>query len=122
MRILWSAADGNPGATLRLWVDSLSVNDDGEIVANLPQEPDTSQLDQLNPTALLVLRVIAQIEFATGEEIARSLRLSTQDIDQMLRIMLLRGWIDQADGRYRITGRWFRVITRTLTRRNLLAR
>ncbi len=122
MRILWSAADGNPGAALRLWVDSLSVNDEGEIVVNLPQEPDTSQLDQANPTALLVLRVIAQIEFATAEEITRSLRLSKDDIDQMLRIMLLRGWIDQAGGRYRITGRWFRVISRILTRRNLLSR
>jgi hypothetical protein len=122
-RILSNASAGNPSVALRLWGDSLAVTDDGRILVQvLPQVFGGDQLEKANLSVLLILRVIIQSEMTTSEDIAESLQLGSSVIDNGIRFATLRGWIEETDGYYQITCRWFRPINRVLTRQNLLSR
>jgi hypothetical protein len=121
-RILWNAAEGNPEVALQLWVDSLSVLPDGKIIVNIPRLPETGELEGVNIKVLLVLRVITQSGLATQDDIIESLRLPTGDVVNAVRFSMQRGWIEEINGRYRLTWKWFRSITLVLSRQNLLPR
>ncbi|MBW1864523.1 MAG: ATP-binding protein, partial [Deltaproteobacteria bacterium] len=121
-RILWNASDGNPMVSLQLWADSLRIAPDGRILVSLPQLPATSELEKVNMTLLLVLRVIAQSEMANQEEIADSLRFPATEVAGALNLAITHEWVEQVNGRYHLTGKWFRSITRVLARKNLLVR
>ena len=121
-RILWNASDGNPMVSLQLWADSLRIAPDGRILVSLPQLPATSELEKVNMSLLLVLRVIAQSEMANQEEIADSLRFSATEVAGALNLAITHEWVEQVNGRYHLTGKWFRSITRVLARKNLLVR
>jgi hypothetical protein len=121
-RILWNAADGNPAVALQIWVDSLSVSPDGKIIVNIPRFPEIRELEGLNITTLLVLRVITQSGLATQDDILESLRLPIAEVAGAVRFSMQRGWIEEINGRYRLTWKWFRGITRVLSRQNLLPR
>jgi hypothetical protein len=121
-RILWNASDGNPVVAMRLWTDSLRVSPDGGIVVSYPNPPATKELEKVNVTGLLVLRVIIQSGLANQQEIIDSLRLPEMEVAAALRLARSRGWIDEVDGRYRLTWKWFRSVTRVLSRQNLLVR
>jgi hypothetical protein len=121
-RILWNASDGNPMVSLQLWADSLRIAPDGRIQVSLPQLPATSELEKVNMTVLLTLRVIAQSEMASQEEITDSLRFKTKEVAGALNMATTNGWIKPVNGRYRLTWKWFRSITRVLARKNLLVR
>ena len=120
-RILWNAAGGNPSVALRLWTDALAVTEDDHIVVrHLPLELITGQLEAANLPILLLLRVIAQSEMSTINDISESLQLPLVIVSNAIRVALLRGWIEEIDGYYRITWHWFRAINRVLARQNLL--
>lgn len=121
-RILWNAADGNPTVALHIWVDSLSVSPDGKIIVNIPRLPETGELEGVNINVLLVLRVITQSGLATRDNIIESLRLPMGDVVDAVRFSMQRGWIEEINGRYRLTWKWFRSITLVLSRQNLLPR
>jgi hypothetical protein len=121
-RILWSASDGNPEISLRLYVKSLVVNDDGEIFIKMPVPPNIEQLDMVGSEQLLVLRVIAQCGYATPEEVQECLALPLDSVHQIFRVMQWRGWIESVNGYFRIKWTWYRAITRKLIRQNLLER
>lgn len=121
-RILWNAAEGNPAVALQIWVDSLSVSPDGKIIVNIPRLPDTRELEGVNITVLLVLRVITQSGLAAQDDIIESLRLPMADVLRAVRFSMQRGWIEEINGRYRLTWKWFRSITLVLSRQNLLPR
>jgi len=121
-RILWNASDGNPAVALQLWVDSLRITPDGKIFVLLPQLPATEELEGVNITVLLILRVIAQSGYASQEQITDSLKLPETEVNVALRFALAREWVEIADGWYRLTWKWFRSITRVLARQNLLVR
>ena len=121
-RILWNAADGNPTVALNIWVDSLSVSTDGKIMVNIPRLPETVELEGVNINVLLVLRVITQSGLATRDNIIESLRLPMGDVVDAVRFSMQRGWIEEINGRYRLTWKWFRSITLVLSRQNLLPR
>jgi hypothetical protein len=121
-RILWNASDGNPIVALQLWADSLRVLPDSRIQVSLPQLPATSELENVHITVLLTLRVIAQSEMANQEEIIASLRFPANEIAGALRLATNRGWVELVNGRYRLSWKWFRSITRVLARQNLLVR
>jgi len=121
-RILWNTSDGNPMVSLQLWADSLRIAPDGRIQVSLPQLPATSELEKVNMTVLLILRVIAQSEMASQEEITDSLRFKTREVTGALNMATTNGWIRPVNGRYRLTWKWFRSITRVLARKNLLVR
>jgi hypothetical protein len=121
-RILWNAAEGNPEVALQLWVDSLSVSPDGKIIVNIPRLPETGELEGLNITVLLVLRVITQSGLATQDDIIESLRFPMGDVVRAVRFSMQHGWIEEINGRYRLTWKWFRSITLVLSRQNLLPR
>ena len=59
---------------------------------------------------------------ANQAEIIGSLRLSAIEVAGALNLALTREWIESIDGRYRLTWKWFRSITRILARQNLLVR
>jgi AAA domain len=121
-RILWNASDGNPAVALQLWADSLRVTSEGRIIVSLPQLPATEELESVNTSVLLMLRVIAQSGYANQEEITDSLKLPETEVASALRFALAREWVESADGSYRLTWKWFRSITRVLARQNLLVR
>ena len=121
-RILWNASDGNPMVSLQLWADSLRIAPDGRFLVSLPQLPATSELEKTNMTVLLTLRVIAQSEMASLEEITNSLRFPTSEVAGALHMAITHGWVEPVNGRYRLTRKWFRSIRRVLARKNLLVR
>jgi len=121
-RILWNASDGNPVASLNLWADSLRVDRDGKFRVTLPQLPDAGDLDEVDMSVLLTLRVIAQSGMASKTEIVDSLRLPEMEVDGALHLAYNHRWIEQEGGHYRLSWRWFRSIMRTLSRQNLLVR
>jgi len=121
-RILWNASDGNPKVSLQLWADSLRITPGGRIQVSLPQLPATSELEKVNMKVLLMLRVIIQSEMASQEEITNSLRFKTREVAGALNMATVNGWIKPVNGRYCLTWKWFRSITRVLARKNLLVR
>ena len=122
-RILWNAAGGNPSVALRLWADALAVTaDEHVVVRHLPRELVTGQLEGANLAVLLLLRVIAQSEMSTMDDISESLQLPLSVVSNAVRVAMIRGWIEDIDGYYRISWRWYRAIIRVLARQNLLAR
>jgi hypothetical protein len=121
-RILWSASDGNPEISLRLYVKSLAVHDDGGVFIRMPIPPNIEQLDVVGSEQLLVLRVIAQCGYATPEEVQECLALPLDSVQEIFRVMQWRGWIEAVNGYFRIKWTWYRAITRKLIRQNLLER
>ncbi len=121
-RILWNASDGNPVVALQLWMECIRVAEDGSILVSLPKLPSTADFDEASITVLLILRVIAQSGYASLQEIVDSLKFPEPDVAGALRLAVNHGWIDYLDGRYRLSWKWFRTITRVLARQNLLVR
>lgn len=121
-RVLWNASGGNPREALRLWAKSLVTVEDGGIEVRLPEQPALLEVERLDITGQLVLRVITQCELASPEEIIQSLRLPEIEANAAITALLQRGWIEELDGRYRMSWSWWRAITRVLVRKNLLPR
>jgi hypothetical protein len=122
-RILWNVSAGNPSVALRLWCDSLALTSEGKtLVQILPELFSGDQLDKANLSIMLILRVITQSGMTNADDITESLQLPPATIEDSLRFALLRGWVEETDGHYQITWRWFRTINRILVRQNLLAR
>jgi hypothetical protein len=121
-RILWELADGNAEVALRIFVRSLRRTRDGAIVVRLPQPLYSTALNEASIEVLLALRVIVQCEIARVEDLVRSLRIGEARARAILRFCLQNDWLEVMDGGYRLAWSWFRPITRTLVRRNLMAR
>lgn len=122
-RILWNMSAGNPSIALRLWNDSLAETPEGRVIVQvLPQVFAVDQMDNVSMSILLILRVIIQSGMTTAEDIAESLQLPTNVIESGIQFSLQCGWIEDIDGYYQVTWRWFRTVKRVLTRQNLLAR
>jgi hypothetical protein len=120
-RILWNMSAGNPSVALRLWNDSLAETPEGRVVVQvLPQVFAIDQMENVSLHILLILRVIVQSGMTTAEDIAESLQLPSNVIENGIRFSLHCGWIEDIDGYYQVTWRWFRTIKRVLTRQNLL--
>jgi hypothetical protein len=119
-RIIWYAAEGNPGLALQHWANSLAVTPDGEIFVRLPPEPAIAELEGVHITVLLMLRVIIQSELASAADIGKSLKLPAVQVSTAIHYTLRRGWIEEVNGRYGVSWSWLRVVTRVLVRRNLL--
>jgi hypothetical protein len=122
-RILWNMSAGNPSVALRLWNDSLAQTPEGRVIVQvLPQVFSGDQMDNVSLPILLMLRVIVQSGMTTAEDVTESLQLPSNVVENGIRFALHSGWIEEIDGYYQITWRWFRAIKRVLTRQNLLAR
>lgn len=122
-RILWSMSAGNPSVALRLWKDSLAQTPEGRVVVQvLPQVFAVDSMDSATLPILLMLRVIFQSGMTTSADIAESLQLPTSVVENGIRYSLHSGWVEESDGYYQVTWRWFRTIKQVLTRQNLLAR
>jgi hypothetical protein len=121
-RVLWSVSDGNPVIALRLWVESLYVAADNNLVVRIPQLLSTKKLERLSINGLLVMRAIAQMGMAAQRDIIESLKLSETEIANALRFSINNGWIEETNGYYHITWKWYLGIRRVLARQNLLSR
>jgi hypothetical protein len=121
-RMLWNAADGNPAVALRMWTESIEVTPEGKYVVCLPVMPTLKNLEKVNLSVLLVLRVITQSGMAEQKDIIQSLKLPEAEVANAIRYAAKCDWIEDRNGFYRITWRWFRPITRVLARHNLLVR
>jgi hypothetical protein len=121
--MLHAAARGNPKVALCLWTKSLYINKHGKVVAQLPRLPSPEELDNANLTILLVLRVICQSEIITLEDIVKSLQISDAEVISALRPSIYNQWVEVIDEKYyQLNWYWRKVITRVLTRQNLMPR
>jgi len=121
-RILWDMSGGNPEVAMQLFVKSLRGLPNGRFVMRMPQPAPVTAVNDARLTTLLVLRVIAQCDLATIDDITASLRVTRPMAMSSIRYALQRGWIEEQNGRYRISWDWFRTVTTVLVRRNLLPR
>jgi len=121
-RMLWTLSGGNPAVALRTWADCLFFDEDDKLCVRLPVQPAARELDSAAQNVLLVLRSIAQAEVISETDIVDNLRLPSGAVSSAMHYCISRGWIEEFGGRYRLTMEWFKTITRTLARQNLLAR
>jgi len=121
-RMIWSMSGGNPTVALHLWVASIYTEGKQNFCVRTPAPLTARDLDVAEQNILLVLRAIAQSELISSDDIVDNLRLPSGAVGSAMHYCSTRGWIDEEDGRYRLSLTWFRTITRTLARKNLLAR
>lgn len=123
-RMLWTVAGGNPAVALMVWSNCLYFDAEAgeQVQVRLPVQPSSRDLDNASHNVLLVLRCIAQADLITETDIVDNLRLPTGAVGSAMHYCASRGWIEEIDGQFRITMRWFKTITRVLARQNLLAR
>jgi len=120
-RILWEYAKGNPGVALYLWSQSLFEDEHGQILVRLFEIPDTSGLDGLSVTLLLVLRATVQLEQAVKVDIARATNLNSDEVVDALRLLTSKGYIVRSDDNfYSICWPWYRAVTTVLNRQHLM--
>jgi hypothetical protein len=120
-RLLWDFAAGNPGVALHTWRRSLRLDADGRACVKVFQASGIRELEELPDAAVFVLRAVVQLAPARPEEIAQATMVAPAEIDDALRYGLARGYFERIDGGFRVTWDWFRMITRFLQRRHLLA-
>jgi energy-coupling factor transporter ATP-binding protein EcfA2 len=121
-RVIWDLASGNPEVAVRLFADALGLHATGSVRVRLPDTPNSEAVNGSSSTIRIVLRVLVQTELASTDELVQSLRLTRAEVGNAVRFCLQRGWVEEIDGRYRLTWAWYRTITRVLDRQNLLAR
>ena len=123
-RMLWTLSGGNPAVALLIWINCLYYAEEGDkkLQVRLPVQPSARDLDSAAHNSLLVLRCIAQADLIAEADIADNLRLLPGAVGSAMHYCASRGWIEEYDGRYRVSMHWFKTITRLLARQNLLAR
>lgn len=122
-RMIATFSGGNPTVALQLWSDCLRLAEvDGRPVVSLPSQRYDRELETATHEILLMLRVMAQTELISLDDIAGNLRLSTRDVTAGLYLAMSRGWVEKVEDRYCLSWAWFRPVTRLLGRRNMLAR
>lgn len=119
-RLVWDYADGNPGVALRVWAESLEVGPNDRIYARVFQPPDPKVFEGLPDSARFVLRAIVQLERARPETVSQATGIALAEVDDALRYGSVRGYFEENDQGFAVTGRWFRAITRYLARHHLL--
>ena len=116
-----SLAGGNPSIALRLLVDCLRIDEKGALYATLPANSDSRPVEKASDHIHMVLKIIAQSQYITRDDIVRNLRYPGSVVDNALRTALDNEWIMEKNNYYSLSWRWFRTITRVLARQNLLA-
>jgi len=119
--MLTALSRGNPSIAIRLFADCIRMTADGVAEVSLPTNRDDSVFSKEPINTLLVLRVIAQVELITYEDIVSNLRMAPAVVTSALQVARLRGWVEERNGHYRLSWPWFRIITQMLGRQNLLA-
>ncbi len=119
-RLVWDHAGGNPGVALHIWRRSLGLDEAGKICVRVFQALDLGDLERLPDSSIFVLKAVLQLAPAAPNEIARATMVRTSDVIDALRYFLGRGYVEETEGRYRVTWTWFRAATQFLKRRHLL--
>lgn len=121
LRLLWDYAEGNPGVALRLFGDSLRVDETGSVRVQPFAAPDGSELVPLTDEAVFVLRAVVQLEPARFDDLVEATRLFPREVEQALRHARAQRWVElDDDGRVRLSWTHYRAVTRHLERRRLL--
>lgn len=119
-RLLWDHSAGNPGVALHMWQKSLGVDARGRVLVRALQSLDLHDLEQLPDSAVFVLRAVLQLAPVKPDAIVKATLLRPLEVLDALRYAQARGYVEHADGRYRVTWTWFRPATLFLQRRHLL--
>ena len=120
----WTLSGGNPAVALLTWSNCLCYAEEGDadVCVRLPVQPSARELESAAHNVMLVLRCIAQSELVSAADVVDNLRLPHGAVGSAMHYCNSLNWIEEVDGRYRITMHWFKTITRALARQNLLAR
>ena len=106
--------------SLYLWWASLAQDVAGRTFVKPLQIPSMNELERLPDEALFVLRAILQLHPADKQDIMESTRLDHKQINGILRYGQANGFIEEVNGLYSVSWKWFRAITQQLQRRHLL--
>ena len=119
--MLTALSRGNPSIAIRLFADCIQMTDNGVAEVTLPANRDEQRFKDAPINLLLLLRVIAQVELITFDDIVGNLQLEPAIVTSALQVAMIGGWVETRNDQYRISWPWFRVITQVLGRQNLLA-
>lgn len=119
-RLLWDFSRGNPAVAQHAFRESLFVAGPRTVV-RLFEEPAPSEIEDLSPPLLFVLRAIVQLDLAVEHELVAATLLPAPDVSDAVRFCLSRGYIEPWDAGMRVTWRWYRTITAVLARQHLLS-
>ncbi|MCB9595497.1 MAG: AAA family ATPase [Sandaracinaceae bacterium] len=121
LRLLWDFAGGNPRVAIHFWKHSLSAGPDGALKVRLFSAPDDDDLNDLHETSLFLLATIALHENATLAEAATSAGAPLRECSALLSYLRDRGYLScDAQGYWRLSTHWYRILTRHLRRKRLL--
>lgn len=120
-RLLWDASGGNPGVALHMWRQALRVAEDGAVVVSLYTGPDARELSALPLDIVLVLRSVLRLERVELDDVASSTQIPLRSVHDTVHFACSRGYVEEHEGRYRVTWTWLRSITVHLQRRRLMA-
>lgn len=120
-RLLWDFSNGNPAVAMCAFRDSLFETEDGTLVVRLFEEPPPAQIEALSLSILFVLRAIVQLDLARAMDVQAATQLAPAEVEDALRFCQSRGYIELAEGRYRVVWPWYRTLTTVLRRQHLLS-
>jgi DNA-binding MarR family transcriptional regulator len=121
VRVLWDYSGGNPTTSLWAWRRSLfRKRDCNGMVVGLFKPANDRELDSLPNLMLFVLKTILQMDKASMTSIATATNLSNKEVDDAVRYLMGRGYIERQNGQFSISADWFRPISVLLTRQHLL--
>ncbi len=123
-RLLWDYSLGNPAVSLHFWRASLrrESRDEGgdHHFVRLFEPPPTNDLERLPDSTVFVLRAVVQLDLASVDDIVEATLLGRGQVEDALRYVAARRYVERHGDRYRLRWTWFRAITRFLARRHLM--
>lgn len=121
LRLLWDYADGNPRIAIHFWLHSLIPAGEKLVRVRLFEAPPLDELENLHEQSRFMLAAVILHENLTIKEASLVLRYSAQDCAALFAFLEAHGFIESDEHqRFRVTPRWYRAVTRHLSRKRLL--
>jgi hypothetical protein len=118
---LASISGGNVGIALHAWLSNIADVKEDTIYIRIPQSPDASVLDNLNPRWYLILIQLMLHKRANLQKLARICRLNTHEIKETIDILNRSGIISEKNpGVYEVTITFYPFVQQKLIEKGML--
>ena len=120
MRMIWDYSGGLPRVALHFWLRSLVPDGEQRARVKLFRPPDETEFSDLGQQAMFLVAAIMVHENLSIAEATSTTRYPVSVCRMHLERLADQQILSCTSGRYRLTTRWHRAVTRVLIRNNLL--